>query len=169
MKKREAKSCSNSYTVKTAQILPPDANQYGTLFGGRLMAHVDDVAAIAAVRHCRKTVVTASTDSVDFLHPVKVGDTICVEGFVTSAHRTSMEVFVKVIQEDLSSAKKTVCATAFLTFVAIDENGRPTEVPSIYPETETEKMLFNGAELRKERRDERKKESQRMATLFEAE
>lgn len=169
MTEKKVQSCSNSLTVKTAQILPPDANQYGTLFGGKLMAHIDDVAAIAAVRHARKTVVTASTDSVDFLHPVKVGDSICVEGFVTSSHHTSMEVFVKVIREGLITGEKKICATAFLTFVALGEDSKPTNVPSIFPETETEKMLYAGAELRKERREERKKESQRMAALFEAE
>lgn len=162
-----SKSCANSKTVKTALILPPDANQYGTLFGGRLMAHIDDVAAISAVRHARKMVVTASTDSVDFLHPVKVGDAICVEGFVTSAHRTSMEIFVKVTREGLLTNEKTICATAFLTFVALDDDGRPTDVPQIYPESEIEKVLYAGADLRRERRNERKKESQRMATLFE--
>lgn len=165
----EKKPCSNSRTVKTAQILPPDANAYGTLFGGKLMAHIDDVAAISAVRHARKSVVTASTDSVDFLHPVKVGDSICVEGFVTSVHNTSMEVFVKVVKEGLLTAEKTVCATAFLTFVALGENGKPDVVPRIYPETEMEKMLYEGAELRRERRNERRKESQRMAKLFSSE
>lgn len=162
----EKKPCSNSRTVKTALILPPDGNQYGTLFGGMLMAHIDDVASIAAVRHARKPVVTASTDSVDFLYPVKVGDAISVEGFVTSAHTTSMEVFVKVTREGLLSGEETICATAFLTFVALGDDGRPSEVPSIYPETETEKMLYAGAEIRKERRNERKKESQEMAKLF---
>lgn len=162
----EKKPCSNSRTVKTAQILPPDANAYGTLFGGKLMAHIDDVAAISAVRHARKSVVTASTDSVDFLHPVKVGDSICVEGFVTYVHNTSMEVFVKVVKEGLLTAEKTVCATAFLTFVALDEDGKPVAVPQIYPETDQEKDLYKGAELRRERRNERRKESQRMAKLF---
>jgi len=163
----EKKSSANSRTVKTAQILPPDANAYGTLFGGKLMAHIDDVAAIAAVRHARKSVVTASTDSVDFLKPVKVGDSISVEGFVTYVHNTSMEVFVKVEKEGLLSADKTVCATAFLTFVALDEDGTPTKVPSIYPETELEKMLYEGAPLRRERRNERRIESQKMAKLFD--
>lgn len=168
MSEKEKKPCSASHTVKTAQILPPDANQYGTLFGGRLMAHIDDVAAIAAVRHARKSVVTASTDSVDFLHPVTVGDSICVEGFVTSSHHTSMEVFIKVIREGLLTGEEKVCATAFLTFVALDEEKKPAEVPEIYPETEIEKILFAGADLRKDRRNERKKESQRMATLFKS-
>ena len=161
----EKKPSSNSKTVKTAQILPPDANAYGTLFGGKLMAHIDDVAAIAAVRHARKSVVTASTDSVDFLFPVKVGDSICVEGFVTYVHKTSMEVFVKVIKDSLLTDEQTVCATAFLTFVALDDDGNPAEVPAVYPETEQEKVLFEGAALRRERRNERRKESQRMAEL----
>lgn len=162
----EKKPSSNSRTVKTAQIFPPDANAYGTLFGGKLMAHIDDVAAIAAVRHARQSVVTASTDSVDFLQPVKVGDSISIEGFVTYVHNTSMEVFIKVIKEGLLTAEKSVCATAFLTFVAFGEDGNPTVVPQVYPETEQEKMLFEGAKLRRERRNERRKESQRMAKKY---
>lgn len=162
----EKKPSSNSKTVKTAQIFPPDANAYGTLFGGKLMAHIDDVAAISAVRHARRSVVTASTDSVDFLQPVKVGDSICVEGFVTYVHNTSMEVFVRVFKESMLSDEQVVCATAFLTFVALDEDGKPTEVPQVYPETEQEKALYEGAPLRRERRNERRKESQRMAAEF---
>lgn len=162
----EKKPSSNSKTVKTAQIFPPDANAYGTLFGGKLMAHIDDVAAIAAVRHARQSVVTASTDSVDFLQPVKVGDSISIEGFVTYVHNTSMEVFIKVIKEGLLTAEKSVCATAFLTFVAFGEDGSPAVVPQIYPETEQEKMLSKGAERRRKYRNERRKESQRMAEVY---
>src|SRR5699024_52427 len=162
----DKKPSSNSKTVKTAQIFPPDANAYGTLFGGKLMAHIDDVAAISAVRHARRSVVTASTDSVDFLQPVRVGDSICVEGFVTYVHSTSMEVFVKVFKESMLSDEQVVCATAFLTFVALDEDGNPVEVPQVYPETEQEKALYEGAVLRRERRNERRKESQRMAAEF---
>lgn len=162
----KSKPCSYSKTIKTAQIFPPEANAYGTLFGGKLMAHIDDVAAIAAVRHARKAAVTASTDSVDFLAPVKVGDTISVEGFVTYVHRTSMEVFIKVEKEDLLTEVKTVCATAFLTFVALGEDGRPVEVPTVYPESDVEKMLYAGAEERMERRLQRKVESKKMAAFF---
>src|SRR5690625_7364626 len=90
---------TNSLTIKTAQILPPDTNAYGTLFGGKLMAYMDDVAVIAAVRHSRRTCVTASTDSVDFLAPVKLGDFVILESFVTSTHKTSMEIFVKRSEE----------------------------------------------------------------------
>src|SRR5690625_1817890 len=115
----QAKSCSNSLAVKISHVLPPDTNALGTLFGGRLMAHVDDVAAIAAVRHARESVVTASTDSVDFLHPVKSGDSICVEAFVTWTHQTSMEVFIKAVTEELVSGEREVFATDFCNFVVV--------------------------------------------------
>src|SRR5690625_770307 len=155
----KSKPCSNSFTVKTSNVLPPDTNTYGTLFGGKLMAHIDDVAAIAAVRHARKTVVTASTDSVDFLTPVKEGDSICIEAFVTWTHNTSMEVFAKVVAEDLLSGKRIVCTTAFLTFVAINEKGRPVSVPAVYPETDQEKKLHENAPVRAKYRNERRKQS----------
>lgn len=162
----EAKSCTNSLTVKTSHVLPPDTNAHGTLFGGNLMAHIDDVAAIAAVRHAREIVVTASTDSVDFLAPVKEGDSICVEAFVTWTHNTSMEVFVKAVTEELITGNRKVCTTAFLTFVALDENGKPTVVPTVYPETEQQKFLHEHAPTRAKRRNERKKQSKQMAAMF---
>lgn len=165
----EKKPCSNSRTIKTAQIMPPDTNAYGTLFGGKLMAYIDDAAAIAAVRHARKPVVTASTDSVDFLLPVKVGDYIGIEAYVTAAYNTSMEVFVKVIKEELLTGDESICATAFLTFVALSDEGNPTAIPGVFPETDQEKKLFAGAPLRRERRNERRKESQAMAKQFEEE
>src|SRR5690625_657168 len=155
----KSKPCSNSFTVKTSNVLPPDTNTYGTLFGGKLMAHIDDVAAIAAVRHARKPVVTASTDSVDFLSPVKEGDSICIEAFVTWTHETSMEVFVKAVTEDLLTGQRKVCSTAFLTFVAVDKNGRPTSVPAVYPESTYEKKLHKEAPERAKYRNERRKKS----------
>lgn len=162
----QAKPCANSLAVKTSHVLPPDTNSHGTLFGGKLMAHIDDVAAIAAVRHARKTVVTASMDSLDFLAPVKSGDSICVEAFVTWTHNTSMEVFVKAVTENLLTGERMVCTTAFLTFVAIDEHGKPIPVPRIYPETEHETMLHEGAKERARYRRERRKESKEMASEF---
>lgn len=162
----KSKPCSNSFTVKTSNVLPPDTNTYGTLFGGKLMAHIDDVAAIAAVRHARKPVVTASTDSVDFLSPVKEGDSICIEAFVTWTHETSMEVFVKAVTEDLLTGKRTVCTTAFLTFVAVDKKGKPTPVPAVYPESIHEKKLHDQAPERAKYRSERRKQSKEMAAAF---
>jgi len=162
----ESKPCIKSLAVKTAYVLPPDTNQHGTLFGGILMAYIDDIAGISAQRHARNPVVTASTDSVDFLQPVKEGDSICVESFVTWTHQTSMEVFVKAVTEDLSTGERKVCTTAYLTFVAVDENGRPIQVPPVHPETEEEKYLHEGAPQRAERRRERRKQSKNLAKSF---
>lgn len=162
----ESRPCSDSFTVITAQIFPPEANAYGTLFGGKLMAYIDEVASIAAVRHSRKTSITASTDSVDFLSPIQVGDFVGIEAMVTYANRTSMEVFVKVVREDMETDQREVCVTAFLTFVAIDKAGKPTPVPQVYPQTEDEKLLYAGAKKRKEIRDKRRRESKKMAEIF---
>ncbi|QHS23642.1 acyl-CoA thioesterase [Virgibacillus sp. MSP4-1] len=162
----EKKPCKQSLTVKTSHVLPPDTNAHGTLFGGKLMAYIDDVSAIAASRHARKTVVTASTDSVDFLTPVHEGDTICLEAFVTYTHKTSMEVFVKAVTENLLTGERNICATAFLTMVAIDENSQPAPVPHVYPETEEEQWLHQGAEKRADYRKGRKKDSKDMAEKF---
>jgi acyl-CoA hydrolase len=162
----ESKPCKASLSVKTANILPPDTNFHGTLFGGKLMAYMDDIASIAAARHSRCKVVTASTDSVDFINPVYVGDTICLEAFVTYTHRTSMEVFVKAVTENLLTGERKICATAFLTFVALDENKKPTPVPRVYPETEEEKWLHEGGKERAEHRRKRRKHSMETAEKF---
>lgn len=162
----EKKPCIESLVVKNSHVLPTDTNNHGTLFGGQLMAYMDDVAAIAATRHARKNVVTASTDSVDFLYPVNAGDAICLEAFVTWTRSTSMEIFVKAIKEELLTGKRAVCATAFLTFVAVDEDNSPVQVPTVYPETEEEQWLHDGAEKRAERRKERRGISKEFAQKF---
>ncbi|WP_182200803.1 acyl-CoA thioesterase [Paraliobacillus salinarum] len=162
----EPKPSVASLSVKNSHVLPSDTNGHGTLFGGQLMAYIDDIAAISATRHARKLVVTASIDSVDFLHPVKEGDTICLEAFVTYAHRTSMEVFVKAVTENLLTGERKVCANAFITMVAIDENSQPTTVPEVYPESEEEKWLYREAEERMKMRRERRKVAKEMSERF---
>jgi acyl-CoA hydrolase len=162
----KAKPIRESIAIKSAIILPPDTNNHGTIFGGKVMAYVDDIAGLSAIRHARMPVVTASTDSMDFLHPIKSGQSICLESFVTWTHKTSMEVFVKVVGEDLRTGERTVCATAFLTFVALDEEGKPHPVPEVFPETDFERVLHAGAPERAENRNKRKKESQRLAREF---
>ncbi len=157
---------SESRTVKAMLVLPPDSNALGTMFGGQVMSQIDDIASISAFRHARKQVVTASTDSVDFLYPINVGQMICMESFVTWSHRTSMEVYVSVISEDLKTGERRTCASSFLTFVAIDEEGHTQEVPPVIPESEFEKALHESAPERYERRMERKKHSKQLAALF---
>lgn len=154
------KTMQDSRTIQASLVQPSDTNYHGTIFGGSMMAFIDEVAAISAMRHSRRPVVTASIDSIDFLAPVKMGHSICLEAFVSSTGRTSMEVFVKVISENLQTGERVLTATSFLTFVALDEQGNPTEVPAVIPETEEEKMLMASAEERKKMRKERKANTQ---------
>lgn len=152
----ESKSSRESRTIQASLVLPSDTNNHGTIFGGAMMAYIDEVAAIAAMRHSRKSVVTASIDSIDFLSPAKMGHSVCLDAFVVSTGKSSMEVFVKVISEDLMTGERQLTATSFLTFVALDENGKPTPVPQIIPETEEEARLLESAKERKQMRMERK-------------
>ena len=156
----QAKLVSESRTSMTDLVLPSDTNIYGTIFGGRVMAYVDKIASITAMRHCRMPVVTVSTDSFDFLAPIKVGEAISLEAFVTWAHNTSMEIFCRIECEDLLTGKRTQTGTSYLTFVALDKSGRPTPVPAVIPETDEEKWHFNTAAGRREVRLRHREERQ---------
>ncbi len=163
-----AKSVRESRAVKASMVLPPDTNHHGTMFGGKVMAYIDDIAAISATRHARMPVVTASTDSVDFLHPVRNGESVCLESFVTWTNKTSIEVFVKVVAENLLTGERNVCTTAFLTFVAVDTEGNPQLVPAVIPETELECFLHEGAPARADMRRKRRGVSKELAKRFGA-
>jgi acyl-CoA hydrolase len=165
----DAKTCNETRVVRTGRIFPNDVNNHNTLFGGKLMSDMDMVASISAVRHARKEVVTASTDSVDFLSPITQQDSVCIESFVTYTGTSSMEVFVKVIAENLLTGIRKIAATAFLTFVALDDDGKPTKVPGIIPETEEEKKLFETGKDRAEKRKEHRKSSKELASFFTTE
>ncbi|MBS4198340.1 acyl-CoA thioesterase [Bacillus sp. FJAT-49732] len=160
------KFMKDSITIKTSHVFPPDANHLGTLFGGKLMSYIDDVASIAAIKFARNLVVTASTDSVDFIKPIRIGDAVTLKAMVTWTGRSSMEVFVKVTSEHLLTGEKSIAALSFLTFVALDENGNPTPVPQVIPETEEEKWLNETANSRASHRKIRKQESKDLATFF---
>ncbi|MGP7818315.1 acyl-CoA thioesterase [Niallia sp. 01092] len=162
----QSKKCNESFVTKTSIVFPTDTNTYGTLFGGKLMAYIDDTAAIAAMRHARKSIVTASTDSVDFLHPIHEGNSVCLEAFVTYTGTSSMEVFVKITAEDLLTGECHLCALSFLTMVAIDKNGKPTAVPKVIPETEEEIRLYESAKRRAEMRKKRRKETEELASNY---
>lgn len=153
-------------TVQTRQVFPPDTNHHGTLFGGKLMAYIDETAAIAATKLARGPVVTASTDSVDFIKPIRVGDVVTLEAMVSWTGRSSMEIFLKITSENLLTREKSIAALSFLTFVALDENGKPTSIPSVVPETDEEIWLNETAIKRAEHRKIRKKESEDLARYF---
>ncbi len=121
------------------------------------MRYIDKIASIACMRHARRPVVTASSDSLDFLEPVHGGEAICLEAYVTWTHKTSMEVFIKIESENLVTGEVKLTATSYMTFVALGSDGRPTLVPIVIPETEEERRQFASAperfEMRQQRRD----------------
>jgi len=136
----------------TEIVLPNDANTLGNILGGKVMHLIDIACAIAAHRHCRKPVVTASMDYLDFRHPIKVGELVIIKAAVNRVFKTSMECGAKVFSEDLTSGELKHTSTAFLTFVALDENKKPTMVEPVIPETDIEIKRWEEAAIRRELR-----------------
>ena len=143
-------------------MMPHHANNLGHVFGGVMLSMMDKTAAVAAFRHCRLNVVTASIDRVDFREPIHVGDLVVMKASVNFVGRTSMEVGVRVEAEELLSGRRRHTNSCYLTFVAVDRNGRPIEIPGVVPETPDELRRFQAAELRRKvRLAEREAESER--------
>jgi acyl-CoA hydrolase len=136
---------SASRTEMTELVLPQDSNLLGNILGGRVMHMIDIAGAIAAHRHCHRQVVTASVDHLDFLNPVRVGDLIVLEAQVNRAFHTSVEVGVDVFSEDSAAGIRKRTTTAFLTFVAVDETGKPVSVPPLIPKSNAEKRRYKEA------------------------
>lgn len=136
----------------TEIVLPNDTNVFGNLMGGRLMYWMDIAAAIAAQKHCNAPVVTASVDNISFENPIKLGNTVYIEAKVTRAFTTSMEVHMQVWGEDTIQQYKYKSNEAYYTFVALDPNYRPRQVPGLVPETEDEIRLYDGALRRRQLR-----------------
>jgi acyl-CoA hydrolase len=147
-----ARPVCESQSERSEIIFPNDANAIGNLFGGRLMQFIDLVGAMAASRHARAYTVTASMDHLDFVAPVKVGDLLILRSSVNRAWRTSMEVGVKAMVEDVRKGGFRQVASAYLTFVAVDASGTRIEVPQVIPETEHQKRRFEDAGRRREMR-----------------
>lgn len=141
-----------SEVVMTEMVLPNDTNTLNNLMGGKLMHWMDVVAAIAAQRHSNRIVVTAAADSISFKHPIALGNVVTLIAKVTRAFNSSMEVFIEVWAEDIPANKKILTHRAFFTFVAVDQNGRPIEVPEVEPSTPEETELFEGALRRRQLR-----------------
>ncbi len=139
-------------SVISTQMLPSDANPMGNVHGGTILKMVDVAAGVTALRHARMNTVTASIDRMDFYNPVYVGNLLTLKASVNYVGMTSMEVGVRIEAENLRTGKVTHTGSCYLTYVAIDENGRPTEVPNIVPETPEEKRRWTAG---KERREER--------------
>ncbi|MCS7086275.1 MAG: acyl-CoA thioesterase [Bacteroidia bacterium] len=147
-----AKKPSESFTLMTEMVFPNDTNALGNLMGGRLLHWMDIAAATAADRHSNRVVVTASVDSVDFTAPIKLGEVVTIEARVTRAFRTSVEVRIDVYSENIIEGRRRRCNSAYYTFVAVDQNGRPIPVDPIEPETPEEIELYEGALRRRDLR-----------------
>ena len=150
--KLPAKPVSQSQVIMTEMVLPPDTNALGTVFGGKVMALIDIAAAMAAGKHARSVVVTASLDALHFIAPVKLGEYIHIKASVNYAGRTSMEVGVRVDKENPLTGEMKHCVTSYLTFVSLDTDGHPKAVPQVIPESKAEKRRFEAAKIRRAHR-----------------
>ena len=143
---------NDSLTIMTELVLPNDTNYFGNLMGGRLMYWMDIAAALCAQKHCNAPVVTASVDNISFQSSIKLGNVVHIRAKVTRSFNTSMEVHLEVWGEDLVQQYKYKSNEAYLTFVALDPNGKPKPVKPVEPETEDEQKLFDGALRRRQLR-----------------
>lgn len=141
-----------SHTTIAEVMMPHMANLLGNVHGGVLLGMIDRVGAVSAIRHARRVCVTVSVDRVDFREPIHLGELVMMEASVNYVHRTSLEVGVRVVAENLLTGVKRHTNSCYLTYVAIDENGRPVPVPPLIPETVEEKRRYGDAEARRARR-----------------
>jgi acyl-CoA hydrolase len=148
----EGKPVLASASEYSQLALPNDANAFGNVLGGTVMHLVDLAAAMAGLRHAHMPVVTASVDSLHFLHPVHINELIILRSSVNRVFRTSMEIGVKVMTENLLTGARRHTCSAYLTFVAIDKQGKAVEIPSVIPETEEELRRYRQAGERREYR-----------------
>lgn len=145
-----SKHPSESLTILTDLVLPSETNALNNLFGGELLARMDRAASISAGRHSRRIAVTASVNHVAFNKAIPLGSVVIVEAKVSRAFKTSMEIYLDVWVEDRESGERTKANEAIYTFVAVDDTGKPVEVPHIIPETKLETQRFDAALRRKQ-------------------
>lgn len=146
------KLAKESYTEMNELVLPNDTNTFGNLMGGRLLYWMDICAAMAAQKHSNNPVVTVSVDNVSFKRSIALGEVVTIQAQVTRAFSTSMEVRMEIFAQNLPEGTKVKSNEAYYTFVAIDENGRPKSIPTLIPETELERNLYEEALRRRELR-----------------
>lgn len=152
MDKPTSKFVRESILTMTELVLPHHTNQLGNLLGGQLMHWIDICAALAASKHSEKVCVTASVDKIDFREPIKLGDVVTLIASVNRAFNTSVEVGVKVRAENFTQGKNLHTNSAYLTFVGVDDNGKPVKTFKIIPETDEEKRRYEEALQRREQR-----------------
>jgi len=148
----DARKAKDSFTTMNELVLPNDTNTFGDLMGGKLMYWMDIAAYLSASKHCNSACMTASVDNLSFKSPIKLGNVICIEAIVTRAFTTSMEVHLKVWNQNMISQSRELSNEAFFTFVALNDHKKPKEVPAIIAETEEEKKYFDSALRRRQLR-----------------
>ena len=148
----EARKAKDSFITMNELVLPNDTNTFGDLMGGKLMYWMDIAAYLSAAKHCNSGAMTASVDNISFKTPIKLGNVICIEAKVTRAFTTSMEIHLKVWNQNMITQSKELSNEAYFTFVALDENKKPKVVPAVIPETEEEIKFFESALRRRQLR-----------------
>lgn len=144
------KKPADSLTIMNELVLPNDTNTLNNLMGGKLLHWMDIASAIAAQKHSNSIVVTASVDSVSFKESIQLGNVVTLEAYVTRAFNTSMEVYIEVFAQNIPRGEKYKCNDAYYTFVALDSRNNPVAVPALEPETEAEKIKYDGALRRRQ-------------------
>ncbi|MDA8793200.1 acyl-CoA thioesterase [Bacteriovoracaceae bacterium] len=152
MKELDSKKVSESQVIMREMVMPGQTNPQNTIFGGVVMSWIDVAAAMCAAKHSHKAVVTAHIDNIDFINPIKVGEHVIISASVNYVGNTSMIVGVKVESENPITREFKKTTKAYLTFVALDSNSRPTKVPGLIPESDDEKRRYKNAQERKESR-----------------
>lgn len=148
----EEKHWKDSQTELQRLVLPPDTNIYNDLYGGRLVEWIDNVAAIVAAKHCRRRTVTGSIDRLFFLSPIHLGDIVSLYGRINYVTKKTMEIEVDVYSENAITGDRSFTTTCFLTYVAINQDGKAIEVPQLKLETDDERERFRQGELRSQQR-----------------
>ena len=154
--KQAGKPVHSSLTDMSQVVLPNDANPLGTALGGVIMHWVDLAGAVAAHRHTGSYVVTASVDHMDFLCPIRVGEVVILKASVNRTYRTSLEVGVKIFRENPFTGGREHASSAYLTFVAVDPQGKPHTIPPVIPQTADEKRRYREAGRRRKHRIEQR-------------
>lgn len=157
MASRKYKTVKESQVEMTELVLPNDTNRLGNLLGGRLMHMMDIAGAIAAARHTQRVCVTASVDEMNFLHPIKEGDIVILQASVNRVFNTSMEVGIRVTLEDPLTGHRQHANSAYFTYVAIDDHGKPVKVDPIRPVTKEERRRYADAARRRQLRLQHRK------------
>ena len=152
----KAKRWQDSATETVQVVLPNDSNPLGFILGGTVMHLIDITGAIACHRHTNTLALTAGVDSLDFIHPIKVGDLIILKSRVTCVFTTSLEVEVEVFSEEIQTGERKLTSRAYLTFVSLDKDGKPTEVPPLLVETSDDEQRCRTANARRAERLKRK-------------